>query len=618
MEKVAAAPIPKPASQPENAEVDQRMKEQEDTAAVASVYSDGAVFSDGRGVDLTGVPVRGEDMGGERDVLPAVDAGLIVEEDTGELRQGQMSKALFLRRLRSGIVEMIEPVLARVGQTTEGCPYLNYWLDFYEGEDAVHVEQTVKKYAPESVYARTAEQYIDVVVKRALYAAEVWARTGRLSGVPAGVPTTLPDDRNAVFQAKEKNGSVAGPVDARAIRDELGEGQPLPGDVRSRMEQGFGVNFSHVRTHTDSKAAVISDRVNARAFTVGEHVAFGSGEYRPGTLLGDVLIAHELAHTIQQKGNSEVGGEMEVNGASYNTLEMEADRAAIGVVSSLWQMRRGEGVGRTGSSLTHLRSGLRLQRCSKDLSVSSDDLGSDHSLWYFCGETQAGFATTARVRAGNYSNAASVRWQISRGADKVEFTGGNTGAEVSIRGRAGSSTAQDVQLDATESGNNAAHILLSVRKPHRLEMVGAPNDQGSCPSWASACHPPVWYTRITYRIKDNLSDTVSSVDVNEHFPGTKTNDVPNNWISPAAFSSVPYWAASQTGAGSFIDHWSKWGGNPSPVAPTAPNAGSSVDRLPHEFYVGSITPTHGCRVQTHTAHRYRGYARHEGITTPAP
>jgi hypothetical protein len=40
--------------------------------------------------------------------------------------------------------------------------------------------------------------------------------------------------------------------------------------------------------------------------------------------------------------------------------------------------------------------------------------------------------------------------------------------------------------------------------------------------------------------------------------------------------------------------------------------------MPHEFYVGSDVPTHGVRVQTHTAHRYLGFARHEAITTPAP
>ena len=128
---------------------------------------------------------------------------------------------------------------------------------------------------------------------------------------PEGVPTTLPDEasnenkkeENPV-QAKAKNGGVRNTNDPKAIQRELGSGQPLSPDVRSRMEPALGYgNLSGVRTHTDSIASGLSNKVNARAFTVGNHVAFGTGEYQPGTLLGDALIAHELAHTIQQNGS---------------------------------------------------------------------------------------------------------------------------------------------------------------------------------------------------------------------------------------------------------------------------------------------------------------------------
>lgn len=684
MEKVSAAPIPKPVSQPENAEISQRLEEQERLAMVESVYDQGAVFSDGRGFDLTGVPAQSgreereeevqersegrEEVGGDHrvreenggevrtgvegrdevgtDQRMAVRAGLIVEDLGMKVQAGQMKKTEFMERLRAGIIQAIEPVLARVDQTTDGCPYLNYWLGLYSGKEAEHIERTVRKYAPESVRARTAEEYIELVVKRALRAAETWAMTGRLTGVPEGVPVKFPEgvrvtlpvggqagvgSRNKgdetsgrLVQAKAKSGGVRGTDDPHGIREELGEGQPLAGEVRSRMEPVFGMSFSHVRTHTDSAAAGISDRVNARAFTVGSHVAFGSGEYRPGTMLGDALIAHELAHTIQQRGAGGMEeGALEMDkmgeggGMGYDNLERDADRTAIGVTSALWKRRGRGGAEKASSGLTNLRSGLRLQRCGKS-QAGVGELGADNSLWYFGGETQAGFTTTARVRVQGYTNAADVRWQISRGADKVEFDGASTGAEVLVRGKAGSATAHDVQLDAAEGGTNLLHLPVTVRKPHKLETVGTPNDQGSCPAWVSGCHPPVWYTRMTYRIKDNLNDTLSNVDVNEHFPGTKTDDVPNNWTSPAGFSTTPHWSPSSTSGGTFVDNWFVSGGNPSPVAPTAPNAGSSVDRLPHEFYVGSATPANGCRVQSHTAHRYLGYARHEGITTPAP
>src|SRR5262249_7833954 len=88
--------------------------------------------------------------------------------------------------------------------------------------------------------------------------------------------------------------------DPDQIRSQLGSGQDLESGVRSRMERGFGHDFNNVRVHTDARAAQLSARLDARAFTIGSDVGFGAGEYRPGTLIGDALIAHELAHVIQQ------------------------------------------------------------------------------------------------------------------------------------------------------------------------------------------------------------------------------------------------------------------------------------------------------------------------------
>ena len=80
-----------------------------------------------------------------------------------------------------------------------------------------------------------------------------------------------------------------------------------PGD-RSRparataMERSFGHDFGRVRVHTDARAAAAAESVGARAFTVGSAVVFGAGEYRPGTRAGSRLLAHELAHVVQQDG----------------------------------------------------------------------------------------------------------------------------------------------------------------------------------------------------------------------------------------------------------------------------------------------------------------------------
>ena len=77
-------------------------------------------------------------------------------------------------------------------------------------------------------------------------------------------------------------------------------GQPLDPAARAFMEPRFGHDFSNVRVHTDSQAANAARAVNARAFTVGSAVVFGTGQYAPRAAEGRRLLAHELSHVVQQ------------------------------------------------------------------------------------------------------------------------------------------------------------------------------------------------------------------------------------------------------------------------------------------------------------------------------
>ncbi|MBN2005873.1 MAG: DUF4157 domain-containing protein [Anaerolineae bacterium] len=79
-------------------------------------------------------------------------------------------------------------------------------------------------------------------------------------------------------------------------------GEPLPESEREFFEPRMGVDLSNVRIHTGSTAAQTSKDLNARAYTVGSHVAFNSGEYQPGSTQGRQLMAHELTHVVQQGG----------------------------------------------------------------------------------------------------------------------------------------------------------------------------------------------------------------------------------------------------------------------------------------------------------------------------
>ena len=82
------------------------------------------------------------------------------------------------------------------------------------------------------------------------------------------------------------------------------QGQPLEPETRTFMESRFGHDFGHVRVHTDLKAAASAKAVNALAYTVGPTIVFAAGKYAPFVPEGRRLLAHELAHTIQQSSVS--------------------------------------------------------------------------------------------------------------------------------------------------------------------------------------------------------------------------------------------------------------------------------------------------------------------------
>jgi hypothetical protein len=114
------------------------------------------------------------------------------------------------------------------------------------------------------------------------------------------------------------------------VQEVLGSaGQPMDAQTRAFFEPRFGHDFGKVRIHSDGRAAESARAVNALAYTVGSDISFGTSSYRPHTVEGRRLIAHELAHVVQQSQNT-VGSP-----PSEARLEADADRAASAVTSGL-------------------------------------------------------------------------------------------------------------------------------------------------------------------------------------------------------------------------------------------------------------------------------------------
>ncbi|HEY0068912.1 MAG TPA: DUF4157 domain-containing protein [Chloroflexia bacterium] len=110
------------------------------------------------------------------------------------------------------------------------------------------------------------------------------------------------------MQTKSLQGSdVAGTPAPPIVHDVLrSPGQPLDPATRGFMETRFGHDFSKVRVHDGSQAAASARAVQARAYTLGQHVVFGAGQYAPRTFEGRRLVAHELTHVLQQGGGKSV------------------------------------------------------------------------------------------------------------------------------------------------------------------------------------------------------------------------------------------------------------------------------------------------------------------------
>ena len=87
-----------------------------------------------------------------------------------------------------------------------------------------------------------------------------------------------------------------------------GAGRPLAPAERASFEAQLGHDFSGVRVHTDAAAGAAAERASANAFTRGNDIVFGAGQFRPDTSAGQSLLAHELAHVAQQRQGAGEGG----------------------------------------------------------------------------------------------------------------------------------------------------------------------------------------------------------------------------------------------------------------------------------------------------------------------
>jgi hypothetical protein len=159
--------------------------------------------------------------------------------------------------------------------------------------------------------------------------------TARLSPRPLIFRVDNPDaarELGAAFGPRNSNGVAAG-ADVAVQRAAESSGTALPADVRGRFEGSLGADLGGVRVHTGGASAEAASAVGARAYTTGQDIHFGAGQYAPTDPFGLHLLAHEVAHTVQQSGGAATTQyKLEVSSPG-DALEHEADRAADAMVA---------------------------------------------------------------------------------------------------------------------------------------------------------------------------------------------------------------------------------------------------------------------------------------------
>ena len=115
--------------------------------------------------------------------------------------------------------------------------------------------------------------------------------------------TKKEEEKKTAVQTKHETGSGTSDAVSAGIERSAGKGKMLPPSALHEMNRGFGVDFSGVRIHNDNESVHLSSDLEAQAFTHGKDIYFNEGKFNPASKDGKTLLAHELTHVVQQKGN---------------------------------------------------------------------------------------------------------------------------------------------------------------------------------------------------------------------------------------------------------------------------------------------------------------------------
>ncbi len=210
--------------------------------------------------------------------------------------------------------------------------------------------------------------------------------------------------REATLQRAAVNASPTNDVPP-IVHDVLrSPGQSLDRGTSTFMESRFGHDFSGVRVHSDGRAAESARSVNALAYTVGQNVVFGAGQYAPTTTAGKRLLAHELTHVVQQRNVSTALNTKLAVGSHSDASEQEADRIANSVTGEGHSTTIG--VAPNVGTVPLQRACLPSAICSAPIAGSAGEFGTDVESTEKAARRRRSTMSPARARAHSHGGKA--------------------------------------------------------------------------------------------------------------------------------------------------------------------------------------------------------------------
>lgn len=163
------------------------------------------------------------------------------------------------------------------------------------------LQASLKINAPGDRYEQEADRVADQVM--CMPASQVQRKTCSC-GKPAGPDGKCEECKRKKLGIQRMASGDAPQTSAPPIVHQILQqpGRPLDTPTRNFMESRFGRDFGDVRLHTGKQATASAEAINARAYTVGQHIVFGRGRHASGAAANTRLLAHELTHVVQQRG----------------------------------------------------------------------------------------------------------------------------------------------------------------------------------------------------------------------------------------------------------------------------------------------------------------------------